>query len=143
MQAQAQTGDKVRIKYTAKLDDGRIFAAQRDDTGVEFTLGQGQVIPGLEKTVLGMKPGETKTTAVAPEDAFGVRDAARVVTVDESAIPSGVEPKPGLQLSLQHPSGKSETVVIANVHDGKVVLDANHPLAGKHLTLEVTLLDIN
>ncbi len=143
MEQQAQTGDTVRIQYTAKLDDGRTFAASKEEEGVSFTLGKGEVISGLENAVIGMKPGETKTASVPPQDGFGARDEGRVVTVEEKQVPEGIEPKPGVRLSLQHPNGNVETVVISKVEDGKVELDANHPLAGHDLTLEVTLLDIN
>lgn len=143
MEQQAQTGDTVRVQYTAKLEDGRIFAASKADEGVSFTLGKGEVIPGLEKAVLGMKPGQTKTADVPPQDGFGMRDDNRLITVETNQIPEGIEAKPGVRLSLQHPNGNVETVVIADVQNERVVLDANHPLAGRELKLEVTLLDIN
>ena len=143
MQAQARLGDTVRVQYTAKLEDGRVFAAERQEQGVSFTLGKGEVIEGLERVVLGMKPGETKTEEVPPERGFGLHDEKRMIPVKREQLPEGVEAKPGVRLSLQHPDGHVDPVFIADVRDDRVVLDANHPLAGRELTLEVTLLDIN
>ena len=143
MQEQARLGDTVRVQYTAKLEDGRVFAAEQQDEGVSFTLGKGEVIEGLERTVLGMKPGETKTIEVPPERGFGLHDAKQLIPVPRHQLPDGVEVKPGVQLSLQRPDGEVQAVFIADVSEDRVVLDANHPLAGKELTLEVTLLDIN
>jgi FKBP-type peptidyl-prolyl cis-trans isomerase 2 len=140
---QAQSGDLVRIHYTGHLDDGRTFDSSRGGEPLEFTLGEGEVIPGFEEAVVGMKPGESKTVSIAPEDAYGPHRAEMVQEVDRSALPADVQLKPGLQLQAQSRNGEAMVLTVTEVADGTVTLDANHPLAGERLTFEIELVELD
>jgi peptidylprolyl isomerase len=140
---QAKSGDTVKVHYTGKLDDGTVFDSSAQREPLEFTLGAGQVIPGFEQTIVGMNTGETKTTTIPADDAYGPRRDEMVVTVDQSEFPSHIEPEIGKQLQLPQPDGRAIVATITEVSDGQVTLDANHPLAGRDLTFELELVDVS
>lgn len=139
---EARQGDTVRIHYTGKLDDGTVFDSSEGREPLEFTIGQEQVIPGFEEAVLGMSPGETKTTRIVPERAYGDYQQEMVFEVDRTRLPSDLEPEPGQELRVRTPEGYTIPVVIVEVEDGKVTIDANHPLAGRDLTFDIELVEI-
>lgn len=138
----AKAGDKLRIHYTGRLDDGAVFDSSEGREPLEFTAGGGEIIPGLDQGVIGMEVGETREVAIPPEEAYGVRDEGWVQTVPRESIPDHIPTEPGTQLSVQTQEGQTVNVVVANVTDSHVELDANHPLAGKRLTFDVTLVEI-
>lgn len=140
--AQAKSGDTVLMHYSGTLADGSTFDSSQGRDPLEFTLGTGQIIPGLDKAVTGMETGETKTVTVAPEEAYGDRDPARVQTVARSQIPDHIPTDPGTQLQVQTPEGQTVPVIVAEASEEEVTLDANHPLAGQALTFEVELVEI-
>ena len=139
---QVKTGDTVRMHYTGTLGDGTTFDSSSGREPLEFTVGEGQIIPGLERAVAGMEPGETKTVMVAAGEAYGDRDPARMQTVPAEQIPPNVPTEPGTQLEVQTPTGQRMPVVVADRNEKEVTLDANHPLAGQDLTFEVELVEI-
>src|SRR5690606_9989129 len=102
---QARMGDVVRIHYVGSLEDGRTFDSSRGGDPLEFTLGEGDVIPGFEKAVLGMSQGEVKTVTIAPEDAYGPRRPEMMQEVERAALPADLPLKPGLQLQAQMSDG--------------------------------------
>ena len=110
---------------------------------LEFTAGTGEIIPGLDRGVLGMAVGESREVTVPPEEAYGDRDEARVQSVPREAIPEHIPTDPGTQLSVQTQEGQTVPVVVSDVTESHVELDANHPLAGKTLTFDVTLVEID
>ena len=138
----AKAGDKLRIHYTGRLDDGTVFDNSEGRDPLEFTVGNGEIIPGLEKAMIGMEVGESREVTVAPEEAYGARDDQRVQSVPREAIPDSIPTEPGTQLSMKTQDGQTIPVVVSNVTDSHVELDANHPLAGKTLTFDVTLVEI-
>jgi FKBP-type peptidyl-prolyl cis-trans isomerase 2 len=140
--AKAKEGDKVKIHYTGKFEDGQVFDSSVDREPLEFTLGQGQVIPGFEKGVVGMEEGEKKEITVAPEEGYGPRYDQNVIEVKKSVFPDDITPEVGRQLQVQAPDGNKMNVVITDVQDETVTLDANHPLAGKTLLFDVELVEI-
>jgi peptidylprolyl isomerase len=140
--AQAKLGDTVRVHYTGKLDDGTVFDSSVGGTPLEFTLGSGQIIPGFEQAVLGMSPGDSKTEMIPVEQAYGEHREDMVVVVDRAQMPGNLDPEIGQQLEIQQPSGEAIPVVITDITDGEITLDANHPLAGEDLTFEIQLVDI-
>ncbi|MBD3219258.1 MAG: peptidylprolyl isomerase [candidate division Zixibacteria bacterium] len=140
--AKAKEGDKVKIHYTGKFEDGQVFDSSVDREPLEFTLGQGQVIPGFEKGVVGMEEGEKKEIKVSPEEGYGPRYDQNVIEVKKSVFPEDITPEVGRQLQVQAPDGNKMNVVITEVQDETVTLDANHPLAGKELLFDVQLVEI-
>ncbi|SFO87687.1 FKBP-type peptidyl-prolyl cis-trans isomerase [Tranquillimonas alkanivorans] len=140
--SQAKPGDTVRMHYTGTLADGSTFDSSQGREPLEFTVGSGQIIPGLDSAVSGMEVGESKTVTVAPEQAYGDRDPARTQSVPREQIPEHIPTEPGTQLQVQTPEGQTIPVVVADVNDSEVTLDANHPLAGQELTFQVELVEI-
>lgn len=138
----AQTGDTVKVHYTGKLDDGTVFDTSLDRDPLQFTIGSGSIIPGFEQAVIGMAPGQSKTELIPTDEAYGPHQEEMVLVVDRQQIPSDIEPEIGQQLQLQHPTGQLIPVVITEVSDGNITLDANHPLAGEDLTFEIQLVEI-
>ncbi|MEX1027377.1 MAG: peptidylprolyl isomerase [Candidatus Paceibacterota bacterium] len=139
---QAKQGDTVRVHYTGKLEDGTVFDSSVEREPIAFKLGAGQIIPGFEKAVEGMEPGE-KTTAVIPAtEAYGPHKAEAIVTVERSQLPPDLEPKVGQQLQVQKEDGQSLPVRVVEVDDAQVTLDGNHPLAGRELAFEIELVTV-
>lgn len=139
---QAKYGDKVTVHYTGKLTDGTVFDSSNGSTPLEFRIGEGQIIPGFEKAVLGMSAGESKTTHLKIDDAYGPHRPEMVVEVSRSQMPSEIEPEIGQQLQIQQPDGAVIPVVITEVNDTTITLDANHPLAGEELIFDIELVAI-
>ncbi len=139
---QAKAGDTVRMHYTGTLDDGTQFDSSSGRDPLEFTLGSGQIIPGLDREVAGMEVGDTKTVTIPPEEAYGDRDPGRVQTVPRDKIPEDIPTDPGTQLQMQTPQGQAIPVVVTEATESEITLDANHPLAGKALTFDVELVEI-
>lgn len=139
---QAKHGDTVRVHYTGKLDDGTVFDSSANRDPLEFTIGAGTIIPGFEKAVVGMTQGESKTETIPTEQAYGPYLEDMVVTIDRQQMPPEIEPEVGQQLHIQQPDGNLLPVMVTNIADGTVTLDANHPLAGENLTFDIQLVDI-
>ncbi len=140
--ASAKTGDTVKVHYTGKLTDGTIFDSSEDGEPLEFTLGQGQLIPGFEQGVIGMKAGESKTITIPPDQAYGERRDDMVMEIDRTELPAEIEPEVGMQLQSIQPDGSIMVVTIVEVSETKVKLDANHQLAGQTLVFDITLVEI-
>lgn len=139
---QAKPGDTVKIHYTGKLEDGTVFDTSANREPLEFTLNQGQVIPGFEQAVLGMAPGESKTQKIPMEEAYGPYREEMVIEVSRQQLPADLEPEVGQQLQVQQPNGQAVPVFVTEVTDATVTLDANHPLAGEDLTFDIELVEI-
>lgn len=139
---QAKPGDTVRIHYTGSLNDGTIFDSSDGRDPLEFTIGSGQIIPGLDKALPGMAAGEKKTVTIAPEEAYGPRRDDATQAVPRAQVPDDIPLEIGTPLMLQTPEGQQVQVTVAEVTDAHVLLDANHPLAGKDLTFAFELVEI-
>ncbi|HEY9601416.1 MAG TPA: peptidylprolyl isomerase [Allocoleopsis sp.] len=142
MMVQAKPGDTVKIHYTGKLDDGTVFDSSAEREPLEFTLSGGQVIPGFEQAVVGMAPGESKTEKIPMEQAYGPYRQEMVIQVNREQLPPDLDPEVGLQLQIQQPNGQAIPVLVTEVTNSKVTLDANHPLAGEDLTFDIELVEI-
>ena len=140
--AQAENGDVVQVHYTGKLADGTVFDSSVGREPLEFTLGAGQMIPGFEQTVLGMKVGESKTVTIPANEAYGPRLDDLIAEVLRERLPSDLTPEVGQQLGMNQPDGGVTIVTITGVSDNTVTIDANHPLAGEDLTFEIELVKI-
>jgi FKBP-type peptidyl-prolyl cis-trans isomerase 2 len=140
--AQAQSGDVVKVHYTGRLADGTTFDTSLQRDPLEFTLGAGELIPGFEQAVLGMAPGESKTTTIPAHQAYGPHHAERVIEVERQHLPADLQLEPGQQLNLTRPDGTTITVLVTALTEARVTLDANHPLAGKELIFDIALVEI-
>jgi peptidylprolyl isomerase len=139
---QAKEGDVVRVHYTGRLTDGTQFDSSVGREPLEFTVGAGQMIKGFDTGVRGMAVGEKKTIEIAPQDAYGERDEEAVIEFPASNIPEDMKLEPGMQLTLRNQFGQPIPVVVLEVREEVVVMDANHMLAGKDLVFEVELVEI-
>jgi len=140
--AQAKTGDTVKVHYTGKLDDGTVFDTSADREPLQFTIGQGQLIPDFEQAVVGMNPGESKTVQIPSENAYGPHRQEMVMEVGRNEFPADLEPKVDQRLQVRQQDGQTFPVTVTAVSESSVTLDANHPLAGKDLTFDVQLTEI-
>ena len=138
----AQKGNKVQVHYTGKLDDGTVFDSSQGGDPLEFTVGQGQVIPGFENGVEGMEIGQSKTVNIPVEQAYGPHRPDGVFDVDRSELPPDMPLQIGMRLQSRHSSGRLIEVTVTEIDDEKVTMDANHPLAGKNLTFDIELVAI-
>jgi len=138
----ARPGDTVRIHYTGSLADGSTFDSSAGREPLEFTLGSGQIIAGLDGAVAGMEVGERKQVEIPADQAYGPADPAARQAIPRAQVPPHIPLDIGTQLQLQAPTGQTVAVTVAEVTEAHVVLDANHPLAGKDLHFEVELVEI-
>jgi len=139
---QAKAGDTVHFHYTGTLKDGSVFDSSEGREPLSFTLGSGQIIPGLDAALDGMTVGEAKTVTIPPEQAYGPRDPQARQAVPRDQIPADIPLEPGTMLQMQTPDGQAIPVTVAEADDQQVVLDANHPLAGQELTFAVEIVAI-
>ena len=138
---EAKTGDTVRINYVGKLPDGNQFDSSEGRDPLEFQLGSGQIIGGLDRGVQGMKVGDKQTVTVPADEAYGPHDEAKVQKVPRNQIPADIDLQPGMQLQARTPQGPISLTVVA-FDDNEVTIDANHPLAGQDLIFDVELVEI-
>ncbi|MEE3101775.1 MAG: peptidylprolyl isomerase [Pseudomonadota bacterium] len=139
---QAKPGDTLHLHYTGTLDDGAVFDSSQGREPLSFEMGAGQIIPGLEAGLTGMEVGEKRTVRVEPAEAYGEHDPSQVQSVDRAGVPDHIPTEPGTRLQVQTPEGRMVQGVVAEVTEDALVLDANHPLAGKALTFDVELVAI-
>ena len=139
---EAKMGDVVRINYTGRLTNGTQFDSSEGKAPLEFTIGLGQVIKGLEAHVAGMEPGQKDTVTIPCAQAYGPHRQDAIQTLDRAKVPSGVDVRPGTQLQARTVDGRMLPITVLEVTDAAVKVDANHPLAGQDLVFEVELLEI-
>jgi len=142
--SEAKRGDKVKVHYTGKFEDGTVFDSSRDrGQPLEFTLGQGRLISGFENAVTGMTVGQSKTVDIPPEEAYGPKNSDLVRKMERSKFPEKITPEVGTYLNVRQPDGGMLETMITEVTDDFVTLDANHPLAGRTLTFDLELVEIS
>lgn len=140
--AQAKHGDRVKVNYTGRIEDGTVFDSSEGDDCLEFTIGDGRIIRDFESAVIGMQPGESKTIQTPAEKAYGPHDENLVIQVDRQMVPPDMDVQVGMQLAMQQENGGVIPVLVTGVTDETVTLDANHPLAGKDLTFDIELVEV-
>lgn len=140
--AAVKSGDKVRVHYTGTLADGSQFDSSRERAPLEVEVGSGDTIPGFEKALVGMAPGDTRTVTIAAAEAYGDRDDERIIDVRRSALPDDLQLEVGQMLDMSTGEGGRVLVTVAFFDDETVKLDANHPLAGHDLTFELELVEV-
>ena len=133
-------GDTIRIHYTGRLEDGTIFDSSES---LEFTVGEHEVIPGLEEGVIGMVPDEAKSIIITEEKAYGPHLKERICTLDKKRIPEGFHPELGQQLQMYRADGLPIMGTVIGISEASFTMDYNHPLAGKTLVFETRLLEIS
>ena len=136
-----RSGDTVRVHYTGRLDDGRVFASSRAQGPLELKVGEGTLLPSVEETLTRMEPGEERTVTIPAERAYGPHEPELVLAVDRTEFPEDIEPEVGQELQVQQ--GDAVLVMrVAEVSDEEVTIDANHPVAGQNLTFDLELVEI-
>jgi len=140
---QVKAGDTVRIHYTGTLTTGETFDSSEGRDPLEFVVGSGQIIPGLDKALPGMEMGEKKTVQVPCAEAYGESDPSAMQSIPRGQIPENIPVEPGTQLQMQAPSGQVVPVGVVSANEEEVVLDANHPLSGKDLIFAIEIVGIN
>ncbi|HDH05389.1 MAG TPA: peptidylprolyl isomerase [Nitrospirae bacterium] len=138
----AKNGDKVRVHYTLKDANGEVVESSTNTIPIEFTIGEGKVIPGFEKNIIGMNPEETKTIKVTPEDAYGPRDEKKIFEFAKKNAPGDFDPRIGQTMQMHRPDGKAFVVTVVDRTENGFMMDANHPLAGKELAFDLELVEI-
>lgn len=134
-------GDTVKVHYTGSLADGTVFDSSRERVPLEFVMGKGMLIPGFEAAIMGKETGDTVSVRIPPAEGYGDVDPDLVFTVARAQVPSHIIPEPGLQLQLSSDEGAMDVVVVEAGED-EIILDANHPLAGKELNFEIEVVSI-
>ena len=141
--AKAKKGDKVKIQYTGKFEDGKIFDTTKDIEPLTFEIGSGYVIEGFDEAVIGMEPGESKTVTIPPAKGYGEYNKELIIKVKRENLPPGSDPQIGQKISANHSEGKTKiNFTIVDVEDDVLTLDANHILAGRNLVFDIELVEI-
>jgi len=130
---QVKENNTVKVNYTGKLSDGQIFDTSEGREPIEFTLGQGQLIPGFEKGLIDMKLNEKKTITISKEEAYGDVNKDLIQEVNKTELPQDMAPKVGMGLVSKSPDGQEMNLMVVEVREETIVIDGNHPLAGKDL----------
>ncbi|MEA2005984.1 MAG: peptidylprolyl isomerase [Acidobacteriota bacterium] len=138
----AKKGDRVKVHYTGRFESGQVFDSSIGRDPIEFELGAGMIIRGFETAVIRMKPGEKKTVTVLPEDGYGNYDENLLLEMPKDKIPGNINPEVGIELQLVNKQGNALPVVVKEILEKTIKLDANHPLAGKVLVFDLELLEI-
>ena len=136
-----QAGSKVKFDYTLTVD-GKVIESSEGKAPLEYTHGQGMIIPGLEKALEGLKVGQTTKVTVPPEEAYGPVNPQGVLDLPKSQLAPGAQAVQGSILTVQNKDGQSFNGTITEVKEESIVIDFNHPLAGKQLTFDVKVVSI-
>lgn len=138
-----ENGHFVKVDYTGTLENGDMFDSSRNSHPIEVEVGTGGVIKGFEEALIGMVNNEKKTFTLSPEEAYGNRKESLEQSFIRSELPQGFEPQVGQVLALRNPQGGQLPATVKHADDEKITVDLNHPLAGKTLTFEIEVLEIN
>ena len=137
-----QKGDTVKIHYHGRLSDGTVFDSSNGRAPLEFTVGSGSVISGFDSGVQGMQIGDKKTIEIPFPEAYGPVDPSMILEFPKSQLPPDLQPEVGMELAMNDESGQQLPVVITEIKPDSIILNANHPLAGKDLIFDLELMDI-
>ncbi len=139
---QVKENNTVKVNYTGKLADGQVFDSSEGKEPIEFTLGQGQLIPGFEKGLIDMELHEKKTITISKEEAYGEINQALIQEVKKSELPQEMAPEVGMGLVSKSPDGQEMNLLVIEVREESIVIDGNHPLAGKELIFDLEVVAI-
>jgi len=138
----AKDGDSVLVHYKGTLEDGSVFDTSRGREPLEFILGSESMIPGFNQAIHGMQVGGIKMVTISADEAYGQRRDDLVLTIERDRLPEGLEPSIGQQLEMRQADGRTAIVLVTDVSEASITVDANHRLAGKDLTFEIELVEI-
>ncbi len=139
---QVKSGDTVKVHYHGRLADGTTFDSSEGREPLEFEVGSGMVIAGFDNGVTGMVVGDKRTLQIPSEEAYGDKNPEMIVEFPKSQFPEDMQPEAGMRLNMTNGGGQVIPVVIVDVKEESVILDANHPLAGEALTFDIELVEI-
>ncbi len=139
---QVKAGDVVKVHYTGKLTSGEQFDSSTGREPLEFTVGAGQMIKGFDDAMPGMLIGDKKTINIAPTDAYGERTEEAIIEFPKENVPADMKLEPGMTLTLSNQMGQPVPVIVVEVRESVIILDANHFLAGKELIFDIELIEI-
>jgi FKBP-type peptidyl-prolyl cis-trans isomerase 2 len=139
--SKVKEGDTVKVHYTGTLKNGEVFDSSKDKEPLEFTLGEGQLIPGFEKAVVGMAIGDSASIDIPSDEAYGEEREDLIINVPKDQLPEDITPQVGMQLQVNQGNGQPIPVRIKEVGETELTLDANHPLAGQDLSFEIELVE--
>lgn len=139
---EVKAGDKVRVHYEGRLNNGHVFDKSEGREPLSFEVGKGQVIKGFDDALVGMTVGEKKTVNIPVDQAYGERNDNMIMEFPMSDFPADMTPEVGMQLHMSDNEGNNFPVIITEVTQDSVVLDANHQLAGQNLIFDIELVGI-
>jgi peptidylprolyl isomerase len=139
---QVKKGDKVKVHYHGRLTNGETFDSSEGRQPLEFEVGSGSVIKGFDDGVTGMEVGDKKTINIPVDEAYGQKNPEMLIEMPKDRFPAELELEVGLPLMMSNGEGQNFQVIIHEIQDESVVLDANHPLAGQDLIFDLELVDI-
>lgn len=143
---EVKKGNKVKVDYEGKFENGEVFDSSKHGDHahpIEFVAGDGMVVPGFDKAVLGMKKWEEKEFKVTPEEGYGQPDPKLTREIPRDVLPKEQEPKEGMMIVMGMPNGHQIPAKIKSVQEKTVTLDLNHPLAGKTLVFNIKIMDVS
>ena len=140
--SQVKMNDTIKVHYTGKLADGQVFDSSENREPLEFTVGSGMLIPGFENGVVDMKVSEKKTIEIPMAEAYGPVNDELFQEVEKAQLPPDIKPEVGLGLMSKAPDGSEMPLTISEVREESIIVDANHPLAGKDLTFDIEVVSI-
>ena len=137
-----EKGNKVKVEYTGKFDDGTVFDTSEGREPLEVEVGAGRVIKGFDDALSGMKKGDEKEIKIKPEEGYGMPNPELVKEIRRDNLPKEPEPKEGMVLIMKTPDGNQFPAKISKVEGDKVTIDLNHPLAGKNLNFKIKVVEV-
>jgi peptidylprolyl isomerase len=137
-----KNGDTVRVQYIGTFKDGTVFDRSKDGQPLSFVVGSGQVIPGFEKAVAGMRLNEGKKITIPAAEAYGQKQKEMIREYPRASLPANINPEKGMVLNMKDKEGRIMPATIVDVNKEKVVLDLNHPLSGKDLCFDIKVVGI-
>ena len=138
----AKKGDNVKVHYKGTLTSGEQFDSSEGREPLAFTVGAGQMIKGFDEAIPGMSVGDKKTVNINPENAYGEKNPDAIIEFPKSNIPADMKLETGMKLKLKNEAGQPIPVVVTEIKDEIIILDANHELAGKELVFDIELVEI-
>lgn len=140
--AQVKIGDVVKVHYTGKLINGETFDSSENREPLEFTVGAGMMIQGFDAAMPGMSVGDKKTVNITPAEGYGEKDPTAIIEFPRENVPEDMKLEPGMSLTLTNQEGQPFPVVVTEIKEEIIVLDANHFLAGQELVFDIELVEI-
>ena len=140
--AQVKIGDVVKVHYTGKLINGETFDSSENREPLEFTVGAGMMIQGFDAAMPGMSVGDKKTVNISPAEGYGEKDPTAIIEFPKENVPEDMKLEPGMSLTLTNQEGQPFPVVVTEIRDEIILLDANHFLAGQELVFDIELVEI-